>query len=544
MATPYDMRPRVDPSAISKPQQAGLPGQPPPAGAGPQQGPAAPQTQAQSPGQPPQGGMSQAAGQSRFAGTVAQSAAPRNSAPIKPQPMPASTAPQAQNASYWDRSGGHARNVGGSPGVTTYAKAVAPGQVQTTLPYGLSNQIGWANAVAGQHVNFAEPEVAAAPDGVPEGTPDGAVPPSDGSKGNAARGKKSGPATGSTGQGLDPGTPPDNGSGGVVTASASAQDQGPPQTGSAVSQEFINNLGGQAVHGEVDGMESYYDPKTGTTYKSDGGDPPTWTVVVDKKGYGADGKPFTGDAMEHPAVGPDGNPVRGPHGEPVGQNSENHTYWYLDEGGNAIQVNAQGQPLDGGGKVQVGADGKPVAGGGQSTEGAKWDKIVQDLLNEQAPQQSEADIQGVIDADRKRQAYEQSQAIALQMGLSGNMSSEQFGSNLGKTATEFGTQGAQREAATRLQLKMQNIEGQMQQYQNKVQTLRNMAAQQSDKEMAGRAFAAAAAVESRQMAMQMEYAKFQRELNKMNFGEGLLSVFSGILGGAANAGISRLIGGK
>ncbi len=538
MATPYDMRPRVDPSAISKPQQAGLPGQPP-GQAGPQQGPSAPQTQAQSPGQPPQGGMAQAAGQSRFAGATAQSAAPRNSAPIQPQPMPASTQPSAHGSGYWDRSAGHIRNTGGGSAMS-YAKAVAPGQVPTTLPYGLSNQIGWANAVAGQHVNFAEPEVAAAPDGIPEGTPDGQVPPSNGSKGNAPQGKKTGTATGSTGQGLDSGQggQPDNGSGGVVLASASVQDQGPPQTGSTVSQEFINNLGGQAVHGEVDGMESYYDPKTGTTYKSDGKDPPTWTVVVDKAGFGQDGRPYVG-TNHTPAVDPAGNPVTGPNGEPVGQNPTNKTYWYQDQKTKAwVQTDARGNP--------VGENGQPTGqdGGGQSSEQERWDGILKQLLDEQAPQQSEGDIQGVVDADRKRQAYEQSQAIALQMGLSGNMSAEQFGSNIGRTATEFGTQGAQREAATRLELKMQNIKSQMEQYQNKVQTLRSMAAQQADKEMAGRAFAAAAAVESRQMAMQMEYAKFQRELNKMSFGEGLLSVFSGILGGAANAGISRLIGGK
>lgn len=535
MATPYDMRPRVDPSAISKPQQAGLPGQPP-GQAGPQQGPSAPQTQAQSPGQPPQGGMAQAAGQSRFAGATAQSAAPRNSAPIQPQPMPASTQPSAHGSGYWDRSAGHIRNTGGGSAMS-YAKAVAPGQVPTTLPYGLSNQIGWANAVAGQHVNFAEPEVAAAPDGIPEGTPDGQVPPSNGSKGNAPQGKKTGTATGSTGQGLDSGQggQPDNGSGGVVTASASAQGTS-PQPGDKVSQEFINGLGGQVTSADIDGVEGYYDPATKTTYKSDGQG--GFVVVVDKQGYGENGAPFTGDAMDHPTT------AKGPNGETIGQNSQNGTYWYLDQSGNAVQTNARGQPLNGQGGVQTDAEGNPIQGGGKTQDEKDWQSSIEKLLGEQAPQMSDGDIQGSIDADRKRQAYEQSQAIALQMGLSGNMSAEQFGSNIGRTATEFGTQGAQREAATRLQLKMQNIQAQMTQYQNKVQTLRDMAARADSKENRDYAFAAAATVESRQMAMQMEYAKFQRELNKMSFGEGLLSVFSGILGGAANAGISRLIGGK
>lgn len=544
MATPYDMRPRVDPSAISKPQQAGLPGQPP-GQAGPQQGPSAPQTQAQSPGQPPQGGMAQAAGQSRFAGATAQSAAPRNSAPIQPQPMPASTQPSAHGSGYWDRSAGHIRNTGGGSAMS-YAKAVAPGQVPTTLPYGLSNQIGWANAVAGQHVNFAEPEVAAAPDGIPEGTPDGQVPPSNGSKGNAPQGKKTGTATGSTGQGLDSGQggQPDNGSGGVVLASASAEEQGPPQTGSTVKLE-TGGGGADTIPGvanaqqiDLDGVRGWYDPQTGTTYRDNGDG--TASVVVDKNGYGEDGRPFTGDAFKHPVPN-----ATGPNGETVGQNSVNNTYWYRDKNTNAVvQCNEEGDPIDGQGGVQTDAEGNPIQGGGKTQDEKDWQSSIEKLLGEQAPQMSDGDIQGSIDADRKRQAYEQSQAIALQMGLSGNMSAEQFGSNIGRTATEFGTQGAQREAATRLQLKMQNIQAQMTQYQNKVQTLRDMAARADSKENRDYAFAAAATVESRQMAMQMEYAKFQRELNKMSFGEGLLSVFSGILGGAANAGISRLIGGK
>lgn len=537
MATPYDMRPRVDPSAISKPQQAGLPGQPPQPGAqGPQQGPQAPQTQAQSPGQPPQGGMSQAAGQSRFAGATAQSAAPRNSAPIQPQPMPASNQPSAHGASYWDRSAGHIRNTGGGNALT-YAKAVAPGQVPTTLPYGLSNQIGWANAVAGQHINFAEPSVEAAPDGIPEGTPDGQVPPSNGSKGNAPQGKKTGAATGSTGQGLDSGSGEQPG----VVASASAVPQAPPQTGSTVDADTMRELW-QSGHLQTT-AEGYYDPTTGTTYKTnpDG----SATVIVDKKDYDPQtGKPYVG-TNHVPVTDPAGNPVKGPHGEPVGQNPGNKTYWYQDQTTKAwVQTDANGNPIDENSQPMKNPDGSFINGGGKSSDQEQFDSIIQKLLGEQAPQMSEADIQGSIDADRKRQAYEQSQAIALQMGLSGNMSAEQFGANVGRTATEFGTQGAQREAATRLQLKMENIKSQMEQYQNKVQTLRNLAAQQADKDMAGRAFAAAAAVESRQMAMQMEYAKFQRELNKLSFGEGLLGVFSGILGGAANAGISRLIGGK
>lgn len=539
MATPYDMRPRVDPSAISKPQQAGLPGQPPQPGAqGPQQGPQAPQTQAQSPGQPPQGGMSQAAGQSRFAGATAQSAAPRNSAPIQPQPMPASNQPSAHGASYWDRSAGHIRNTGGGNALT-YAKAVAPGQVPTTLPYGLSNQIGWANAVAGQHINFAEPEVAAAPNGIPEGTPDGQVPPSNGSKGNAPQGKKTGAATGSTGQGLDSGSGEQPG----VVASASAVPQAPPQTGSTVKLE-TGGGGADTIPGvenaqviDLDGVRGWYDPQTGTTYRDNGDG--TASVVVDKTGYDPKtGSAYTGDAMSHPTT------IKGPNGETVGQNSENGTYWYLDKSGNAVQVNARGQPLDGQGGVQLDAEGNPVQGGGKTQDEKDWQDSINKALGTQAPQMSEADIQGSIDADRKRQAYEQSQAIALQMGLSGNMSAEQFGANVGRTATEFGTQGAQREAATRLQLKLQNLEGQMQDYKNKIQIARDMAARADSKENRDYALSAAAMAESRQMAMQMEYAKFQRELNKLSFGEGLLGVFSGILGGAANAGISRLIGGK
>ncbi len=540
MATPYDMRPRVDPSAISKPQQAGLPGQPPQPGAqGPQQGPQAPQTQAQSPGQPPQGGMSQAAGQSRFAGATAQSAAPRNSAPIQPQPMPASNQPSAHGASYWDRSAGHIRNTGGGNALT-YAKAVAPGQVPTTLPYGLSNQIGWANAVAGQHINFAEPSVEAAPDGIPEGTPDGQVPPSNGSKGNAPQGKKTGAATGSTGQGLDSGSGEQPG----VVASASAVPQAPPQTGSTVKLETGGFGGGDTIPGvenaqviDLDGVRGWYDPQTGTTYRDNGDG--TASVVVDKRGYDPKtGRPYTGDAMSHPTT------IKGPNGETVGQNSENGTYWYLDKNGNAVQVNASGQPLNGQGGVQLDAEGNPVQGGGKTQDEKDWQDSINKALGTQAPQMSEADIQGSIDADRKRQAYEQSQAIALQMGLSGNMSAEQFGANVGRTATEFGTQGAQREAATRLQLKLQNLEGQMQDYKNKIQIARDMAARADSKENRDYALSAAAMAESRQMAMQMEYAKFQRELNKLSFGEGLLGVFSGILGGAANAGISRLIGGK
>ena len=541
MATPYDIRPRVDPSAISKPQQAGLPGQPPQPGAqGPQQGPQAPQTQAQSPGQPPQGGMSQAAGQSRFAGATAQSAAPRNSAPIQPQPMPASNQPSAHGASYWDRSAGHIRNTGGGNALT-YAKAVAPGQVPTTLPYGLSNQIGWANAVAGQRINFAEPEVAAAPNGIPEGTPDGQVPPSNGSKGNAPQGKKTGAATGSTGQGLDSGSGEQPG----VVASASAVPQAPPQTGSTVKVEPSGFQGSDMPAGaspetreiDLDGVRGWYDPRTGTTYRDDGNGGAT--VVVDKTGYDPKtGSAYTGDAMSHPTT------IKGPNGETVGQNSENGTYWYLDKSGNAVQVNARGQPLDGQGGVQLDAEGNPVQGGGKTQDEKDWQDSINKALGTQAPQMSEADIQGSIDADRKRQAYEQSQAIALQMGLSGNMSAEQFGANVGRTATEFGTQGAQREAATRLQLKLQNLEGQMQDYKNKIQIARDMAARADSKENRDYALSAAAMAESRQMAMQMEYAKFQRELNKLSFGEGLLGVFSGILGGAANAGISRLIGGK
>lgn len=537
MATPYDMRPRVDPSAISKPQQAGLPGQPPQPGAqGPQQGPQAPQTQAQSPGQPPQGGMSQAAGQSRFAGATAQSATPRNSAPIQPQPMPASNQPSAHGASYWDRSAGHIRNTGGGNALT-YAKAVAPGQVPTTLPYGLSNQIGWANAVAGQHINFAEPEVAAAPNGIPEGTPDGQVPPSNGSKGNAPQGKKTGTATGSTGQGLDSGSGEQPG----VVASASAVPQAPPQTGSSVSKEYMDKIrqksniqsGGNP---EV-GKPVIYDPDTGTSYALN--DDGSATVIVDRAGYDPrTGRPYVGDAMSNPTT------AKGPGGETIGHNTKNDTYWYLDEKGNAIQTNAKGQPLDGGGGVQLDAEGNPVQGGGKTQDEKDWQDSINKALGTQAPQMSEADIQGSIDADRKRQAYEQSQAIALQMGLSGNMSAEQFGANVGRTATEFGTQGAQREAATRLQLKLQNLEGQMQDYKNKIQIARDMAARADSKENRDYALSAAAMAESRQMAMQMEYAKFQRELNKLSFGEGLLGVFSGILGGAANAGISRLIGGK
>jgi hypothetical protein len=300
-------------------------------------------------------------------------------------------------------------------------------------------------------------------------------------------------------------------------------------------------LNGKVRSTTLDNGESgYYDPATNTTYDSQG------RPVVDKAGYGPDGTPFVGDALDPKNIVPGatatdskGNKV------PVGKNSTNGQYFYYDEAtGEYVHSSPTGQRLDSNNQPVKDAQGNIITN--NEGEGGKPGQSIVDYYNNNPPPQfNQQAIDDQINAAKQQRALQGGQDTRSLMALGANSGTnpDAVQANIGAMSADSNAQGAASDAKLRMQGELTKLQQETKWYDDKAQALQMQAAMEANKDQQAALFIQAQLAASAAASRQEDMMKLQIELSKPSVGEMIGGGFLSLLTGGLSGGLGRLIGG-
>lgn len=172
----------------------------------------------------------------------------------------------------------------------------------------------------------------------------------------------------------------------------------------------------------------------------------------------------------------------------------------------------------------------------------KYDQMMKDLMN-QAPAQIDPNtVNGLVSADAKKRALEQSRAMmsAMQMGANADVSPEASQGQIADLQQQGGAQAAESAARIKMDAERQNLSGKIASNQQKAQALMAMAGWVKDSNQRQAMLQQAMALQKQAQEGQMELERYQHQLNSEISDKDWLSVG----GGAAGTIIGSILGKK